>query len=121
MKTWKLLLPIPFVAALVAMAPQDPAPADGQASADATTIIRISEFQYVDLQGKTNVVPARNVLEVRLLEDIAQNVRLEVLYENGDYSMVDAQAFHLLRSGRDQLDVRFVRSNSARLRFPRLP
>jgi hypothetical protein len=121
MKTWKMLLPIPCVAALVAMMPQGPQGTEDPAVADISTVLRISELQYVDLQGKTSVIPSRNVFEVRMLEDTVGGMRFEILYDNGDYSLIDAQALHVLRSGRDQMEVRFVRSRKARMRFPKLP
>lgn len=121
MKTWKMLLPVPCVVALLAMIPQQPQGSEDPAVADISTVLRISELQYVDLQGKTSVIPSRNVFEVRMLEDVPQGLRLEILYDNGDYSLIDAQALHVLRSGRDPMDVRFVRSRRARMRFPKLP
>jgi hypothetical protein len=121
MKTWQMLLPIPCVVALLAMMPQIPQGTEDPAVTDIAAVLRISELQYVDLQGKTSVIPSRNVFEVRLLEDTQQGMRLEILYDNGDYSLIDAQALHILRSGRDPMDVRFVRSTRARLRFPKLP
>jgi len=121
MRNWKLLLPIPCVFALLAMAPQSPQGSEDPAVTDQTAIVRMSELQYVDQQGKTSVIPSRNVLEVRMLDDHPHGLRLEITYENGDYSLIDAQALHVLRSGRDLMDVRLVRSKQARLRFPRLP
>jgi hypothetical protein len=116
-----LLLPVPCVAALLAMMPQDPQGTADPAVTDVTTVLSITELQYVDSQGKTSVIPSRNVFEVRMVEDVPQGLRLEILYDNGDYSLIDAQALHVLRSGRDKMDVRFVRSARARLRFPKLP
>lgn len=121
MKTWQLLLPVPFVVASLAMMPQGPQGTEDPAVTDISTVLHVSELQYVDLQGKTSVVPARNVFEVRMLEDTPQGIRLEILYDNGDYSLIDAQALHVLRSGREPMDVRFVRSRKARQRFPKLP
>ena len=123
MKAWKMLLLVPVVAAL-AMVPQDPptAPATA-ATADQTepsAVASISELQYVSLQGTLQTVSARAVVEIRLIEDDARHVRLELLYENGDYSLVDAQAFHLLRNGPSAREVRLVRSKHARMRFPKL-
>lgn len=118
MKTWKLLLPIPFVAALVAMMPQGP---EDNPAAEVSTILHISEMQYVDALGKTTVVAARNLAELRLLEDSHESLRIELLYDNGDYSLVNAQSLHVLRSGHNATDVRFVRSGRARMRFPKLP
>ena len=121
MKNWMLLLPVPCVAALLAMVPQDPRGTEDPAVTDVSTVLRVTELQYVDNQGKTSVIPSRNVFEVRLLEDTQHGMRFEILYDNGDYSLVDAQALHVLRSGRDPMDVRFVRSVRARQRFPKLP
>jgi hypothetical protein len=117
-KAWKLLVLVPAVAAL-AMVPQDPSPAPADAPEPSTTA-SITELQYVNLQGTTQVVTARQVVEIRFLEDHPHHIRLELVYENGDYSLIDAQAFHLLRSGPSAREVRLVRGKQARMRFPRL-
>ena len=119
MKAWKLLLTIPVIAAL-AMVPQDPQSPD-PSLADQASVASISELEYVNLQGTANVVSARNVVEIRLVEDHTQHIRLELLYENGDYSLIDAQGFHLLRNGPSAREVRLVRGRQARMRFPKLP
>ena len=120
MKAWKLLLPVPIVAAL-AMVPQDPqavVPADGT---EQSTTAQITELQYVNLQGTTQVVTSRQVVEIRLVEDHSQHIRLELVYENGDYSLIHAQAFHLLRNGTSAREVRLVRTRQGKMRFPKLP
>ncbi len=118
MKAWKLLLPVPVVAAL-AMVPQDPQPVAADA-VDQAMNATISELQYVNLQGNPHVVSARAVVEIRFVEDHTDHIRLELIYENGDYSLIDAQAFHLLRNGGSAREVRLVRSKQARMRFPKL-
>jgi len=119
-KVWKLLLPVPVVAAL-AMVPQDPlSPAD-TANQEQVSIATISELQYVNLQGAAVSVPARNVVEIRLLEDVDMPIRIELLYDNGDYSLVNTQAFHLLRNNGSTREVRLVRARNGKMRFPRLP
>lgn len=115
MKAWKLLLPVPLVFAL-AMVPQDPA-----GDAELAAILSISDFQYVTLQGNVTTVPSKNVVEIRYLEDHNEHIRLELLYDNGDYSMIDAQAFHVLRSGNTMREVKLIRGKRSRLRFPKLP
>jgi hypothetical protein len=115
-----LLLSLPLAAAL-AMVTQDPAEPKGQEPEEPAAIMSMSEMQYTDLQGKTTVVAARNVVEIRLLADVLDHVRLELLYENGDYSMIDAQALHLLRNGTPTREVRIVRARGSNTRFPRLP
>lgn len=119
MKNWKWLLPVPAVLVFAAMAPQSPQGAE--VAADAIQVVRMTELQYVDAMGKTTSVPSKNVVEIRILEDALNGIRFEVCYDNGDYSQVQAQAMHILRSGRDPMDVRFVRSRAARMRFPKLP
>jgi hypothetical protein len=119
-KAWKFLLPVPVVAAL-AMVPQDPQPAVTPAVPENSTVVSLSELQYVNLQGTATVVSARLVVEIRLLEERGEHVRIELLYENGDYSLIDAQAFHLLRNGTSSREVKLVRCKSDQMRFPRLP
>jgi len=120
MKTWQALLPIPCLCFLIAMMPQSPQGTQDPAVADVVQVMQMTEMHYVDMQGKTSVIPSRNVFEVRLLEDTTHGMRFEIVYDNGDYSLIDAQAIHILRTGKDPRDVRFVRSTRARMRFPKL-
>ena len=117
MKHWKLLLAVPVVAAL-AMVPQGQNPGDPSLT-DISQVLPISELQYVTRQGGTTSVSARNVVEIRLLEDVAEGIRLELYYDNGDYSMIDATAFHLLRNGQVTREVKLVRGKQTRVRFPK--
>ena len=123
MKAWKFLVPV-SVAAALAMVPQDPAPqsppSQDAAQHDPFAIVQVSEVRYTTPQGADRVLSARNVVELRLFEDIANNIRFEVAYENGDYSMIEATEFHVLRSGTTR-EVKLVRGKIARMRFPRLP
>lgn len=118
MNAWKVLLPIPVVAAL-AMVPQNPQQPGDPSLADVASVITLSELNYVTPQGTTSVVSARNVVEIRLVEDVVDRIRLELYYENGDYSLIDAQAFHLLRNGGSTREVKLVRGKQARMRFPK--
>ncbi|HEX5054609.1 MAG TPA: hypothetical protein VFZ65_22725 [Planctomycetota bacterium] len=119
MKAWKFLLPIPVLAGL-AMVPQDP-PKPADPAADQTAITQLSELQYTNLQGTPTVVSARDVVEIRFLEDNEHVIRLELVYENGNYSLIDAQSFHLLRTGGFTREVKLVRTKRGGMRFPRLP
>lgn len=122
MKATLLFLSLPIAAALAftpfqpvgVQDPQDP-------DAEKIAVMPISELQYVDRQGKKNVVPATNVVEIRVFDDQAESVRLELLYENGDYSLIDAQSMHILRKSGSTRDVRLVRTQRTMMRFPRLP
>jgi len=117
-KAWKILLPIPFVVAL-AMVPQGGQNPGDPSLADIVAVVAISELNYVNPQGTTTVVSARNVVEIRVIEDNPQGIRLELFYENGDYSLIDTQGFHLLRNSGATREVRLVRGKSARMRFPK--
>lgn len=119
MNAWSLMLPLPLAALFLAapQAPQDPDPKNLEAT---TAVVSLSELQFTTQQGATQSVSARNVVEIRLLEDQSR-IRLELVYENGDYSMIDAQSFHLLRNAGGAREVRLVRSRTAGMRFPKLP
>lgn len=117
MKAWKLLLLLPLLAAL-SMVPQGGAtpPAD-----ETATVVQLSELRYTTPDGATQAVSGRSVVEIRVLTDHAPGIRLELLYDDGNYSMIDAQAFHLLRNGGGTREVRLVRGKLENMRFPRLP
>lgn len=116
MKAWKLLIPVPFLFALAFVPqgqnPQEPPP-------DLVQVLSIAELNYISQQGVMTTVPARNVVEIRVIEDVAHAIRLELYYENGDYSLIDAAAFHLIRAGGGAREVRLVRGKQARMRFPK--
>lgn len=119
----KYLLPVSVVAA-IAMVPQEPQPPQAQSAPQSTeqvNIVTMSDLQYVNMQGVSTTVAARTVVEIRLLEECSQHIRLELIYDNGDFSLLDVQAFHLLRNGSATREVRLVRSKVDRMRFPRLP
>lgn len=124
MKAPLLLLLLPIVAAL-AFTPNQTALQDPQSTANreqlVSTIISLSELQIEDMKGSVLRIPARRVVEVRMFDDMADHVRVEILYENGDYSMIAGQAIHILRSGDGTRDVKLIRTKLRSMRFPRLP
>jgi hypothetical protein len=119
-----LFLSLPIAAAL-AFAPnqsiQDPKPVDPNKPNETTSIISLSELQIKDRQGVMSVISARTVVEIRMFDGMNDHIRLELLYENGDYSLFDAQAIHILRNGDASRDVKLIRTEPTRMRFPRLP
>jgi hypothetical protein len=117
-KAWKFLLPVPFVIAL-AMVPQGAQNPGDPSLADVIGVVPISELNYVNPQGTTTVVSARNVVEIRLIEEVEHCIRLELFYENGDYSLIDTQGFHLLRNSGATREVKLVRGKAARMRYPK--
>ena len=92
MTHWKLLIAVPVLAA-IAMVPQ------GESVATPPTeishVVSISELQYRTPDGKTTTVSAKNVVEIRLIDDITDNIRLELYYENRDYSLVEVVGFEV--------------------------
>lgn len=117
MKASKLLLSVPFVAAL-AMVPQGQ---DRAANADNAMIVGLSELQYTVSGGESRSIASRDLVEIRVLTDLTPGIRLELVYDNGDYSMIDAQQFHLLRGKGNTREVKIVRSRADEMRYPRLP
>ena len=117
MKAWKLLLPVPFLIALAFVPQAQNAP--DTALADLVQNTSISELNYVNLQGVATSVSARNIVEIRVIEDVPHAIRLELYYENTDYSLIDASAFHLIRTGGSTREVRLVRGRQSRMRFPK--
>ena len=121
MKASLLLLSLPIAAAL-AFAPnplrQDPKPAE---PTESSSIISMTTLQVKDLQGSTSNISAQTVVEIRIFDGINNHIRVELLYENGDYSLIDAQAIHMLRTGGASRDVKLIRTQPTRMRFPRLP
>jgi len=115
-----LLLSLPIAAAL-AFAPAQQDPKQDQGPTEVTSVQSVSELQYVTHQGKTMSVPARNVVEIRMFDSATDNVLLELLYDNGDYSFISAQAMHLLRNRGSTREVRLIRTQPNGMRFPVLP
>lgn len=124
MKASLLFLSLPIAAAL-AFAPnqliQDPKPDDPNKPTESTSIISMSTLQVKDLQGSISSISAQTVVEIRMFDGMKDHIRVELLYENGDYSLIDAQAIHMLRTGGASRDVKLIRTQPTRMRFPRLP
>ncbi|MBL9079277.1 MAG: hypothetical protein JNL08_17380 [Planctomycetes bacterium] len=117
MKAWKLLFAVPFVVAALAMVPQG----QDKPGEDFAVIATLSELHYTTPDGQTKVVGSRELVEIRVLTDHTPGIRLELVYDNGDYSMVDAQSFHLLRNAGSTREVKLIRGHMAQMRFPKLP
>ena len=124
MKASLLFLSLPIAAAL-AFVPnqsrQDPKPVDPNQPIESTSVISLSKLQVQDMQGVVTNFPARNVVEIRMFDGMTDHIRLELLYENGDYTLMDVQAMHLLRNDGSTRDVKLIRTEASQMRFPRLP
>lgn len=103
MTRFKLILPALCLLALPAytLFHQDPALAqDRKTDKNAGVSARVSfgALTYTEAGGQTPVtVLAKGLLEVRLLQVPTEGIRLEILYQNGDYSMIKPTSFHFLR------------------------
>ena len=117
---WTILLAIPFLLATAAMVPtavQDP---EALATEEVKARIRMAELHYVTQNGETKIVPATNMLQMRMLTD-AQTLRLEIYYENGDYSLIEPQGFHIIRKGSGAQEVDLIRTTRSGMLFPVVP
>lgn len=119
----KLLVPALVLLALPALAwrsTQDKEEKRPQGRPQGTSArVNFAIFTYTDTGGRTTSVQARDLIEVRLLHGQQEHMRLELLYQNGDYSMVDAHAFHLVRkSEAGGSDVVVTRAEPAAIVFP---
>ena len=84
-------------------------------------VVTLSDLQYANLQGVATVVPARTFAEIRRLEECTQHIRMELIYDDGDDSLVAAQSIHSPWNVGGSHEVRLVQSKIDRMRFPRLP
>ena len=122
MKATLLYLSIPLAAAL-ALSPapslqsQDPQ----NPEAENVKVMPISALSYTTANGVQQIIRAEKIVEIRLFDDHSDSVRIELLYENGDYSLIDAQQFNIMRRTGSPRDVRLVRTQRSKMRFPWLP
>ncbi len=77
-------------------------------------------LQYVNARGEMVEVPARNMSRLYVLRGAEDQIRLEILFENRDYSSVETREFHLIRSSAQvsAVDVAVVRDHFGGMAFP---
>lgn len=87
----------------------------GQESSWSFTVL-----QYTNTKGDLVEIPARNIAKVWLLKDEDGDLRLELLFQNRDYSSVAVRDFSLIRSSPSAVavDVPFVRRSISGMQFP---
>lgn len=113
----KLLLLLPLLAAIAALAAQDQDPA----AEEIVARVRMAELQYTDQAGTLHAIPASTIVQVRLFSDSGDRMLLEVYYENGDYTMLQPQSFSVIRKGSGAQEVQLVRTTRKRALFPAIP
>jgi len=77
-------------------------------------------LQYTNSKGKSVEVPASTITKIWLIADSDGDLRMEISYENGDYSSLAINDFHVIRrsSNLASVDVPVVRSDMSGLAFP---
>ena len=110
---------IPVLAA-PRVVPQDPAPAVRQAPFYQESSWNLAVLQYTNARGDVVEVPARLLTRVWLLKTPEGRLRMEILYENRDYTSVDIRDFSIIRSspGNAAVDVPIVRASIDGMAFP---
>lgn len=122
MKATLLYLSIPLAAALaLSPAPSLPSQDPQNPEAENVKVMPISALTYTTAKGVQKIIRAEKIVEIRLFDDHSDSVRIELLYENGDYSLIDAQQFDIMRRTGSPRDVRLVRTQRSKMRFPWLP
>jgi hypothetical protein len=77
-------------------------------------------LQYASLTGDLVEIPARLLKRVWLLKTPEGRLRMELLFENLDYSSIDIRDFSIIRSsaGQTAIDIPIVRGSIDRMAFP---
>ena len=85
-----------------------------------STRLNFAVLQYTSSAGKTTEIPAATITKMWLIADSDGDLRMELSYENGDYSSLELHDFHIIRrsSNLASVDVPVVRSDMSGLAFP---
>lgn len=85
-----------------------------------STRLNFAVLQYTNSLGKTTEIPASKITKIWLIAESDGDLRLELSYENGDYSSLELHDFHLIRRHNNlaSVDVPVVRSDMSGLAFP---
>lgn len=86
------------------------------------TVWSFTVLQYSNLRGDLVEVPARNIAKIWLLKDEDGDLRMELLYQNRDYSSLSIRDFSLIRSSPAAVavDVPVVRTSISGMTFPEM-
>jgi len=90
------LLAAPLAIALLAMTTLDQDPQNPENRSR----LRFAELQYVTATGTTVPIAAKDIDEIKLhTRPHGSQVLLEIYYQNGDYSLIQTEGFHIIRRG----------------------
>ncbi len=124
----KLLLGCVAIAALLPLlAMQDPQGAQSTQISKSDPFHQESTWsftvlQYTNPRGDVVEVPARNIAKLWILKDEDGDLRMEILYQNRDYSSLAIRDFSVIRSSAAAVavDVPIVRATIAAMAFPEM-
>lgn len=120
----KLALAGGLLAAAVPVLTTSSAPQDAPARPDdpfyQESTWNLAVLQYTTLRGDVVEIPGRLLQKIWLLKTPEGRLRMELLYENLDYSSVDVRDFTIIRSspGQTAVDVPIVRAGIDAMAFP---
>lgn len=85
-----------------------------------TARLNFAVLQYTNARGKAVEVPASTITKIWLIADSDGDLRMEIAYENGDFSSLAIGDFHVIRRSNNlaSVDVPVVRSDMSGLAFP---
>ncbi|MCC6782467.1 MAG: hypothetical protein IT457_06465 [Planctomycetes bacterium] len=116
-----------FAAVLPLLAMQDPQGAQSSQISRSDPFHQESTWsftvlQYTNARGDVVEVPARNLSKIWLLKDEDGDLRMEILYQNRDYSSLAIRDFSVIRSSPSAVavDVPIVRTTISGMAFPEM-
>ncbi len=85
-----------------------------------STRLNFAVLQVTNAAGKSTEIPASTITKIWLIADSDGDLRMEVSYENGDYSSLELHDFHIIRRSNSlaSVDVPVVRTDMSGLAFP---
>ncbi|MHC5064955.1 MAG: hypothetical protein ACYTG5_13395 [Planctomycetota bacterium] len=85
-----------------------------------STRLNFAVLQVTNAAGKATDIPASTISKIWLIADSDGDLRMELSYENGDYSSLELHDFHIIRrsSNLASVDVPVVRTDMSGLAFP---
>lgn len=98
-------------------APQDPQRRD---PFQQQSVWNFAILQYTDSKGDVVEVPARDIARIHLLATVEDRLRMEIVYQNRDYSSIAIRDFSVIRTSPTVTasDVPVMRGRFETMAFP---
>lgn len=99
---------------------QDPAPVAQADPVHQETVWNFAVLQYTSDTDQTVEIAASTIEKIWLLSMGHGRLRMEILFQNRDYSMIDLRSFNIIRRSNtfSAVDVPIVRTNEEGMVFP---